>query len=85
MNIDQSYSPSKSLTDWTNEPTLEQLKRDYTDARTEADNQVSKVDTWLDNLHIKGKTKLPKQKTAYEIRLSLVGSEMCIRDRFIPV
>ena len=23
-----------------------------------------------------------KQKTAYEIRLSLVGSEMCIRDRF---
>ena len=24
-----------------------------------------------------------KQKTAYEIRLSLVGSEMCIRDRII--
>ena len=23
-----------------------------------------------------------KQKTAYAIRLSLVGSEMCIRDRF---
>ncbi len=23
-----------------------------------------------------------KQKTAYEIRLSLVGSEMCIRDRW---
>jgi len=23
-----------------------------------------------------------KQKTAYEIRLSLVGSEMCIRDSF---
>ena len=26
-----------------------------------------------------------KQKTAYEIRLSLVGSEMCIRDRYIIV
>src|SRR5660397_283148 len=25
-----------------------------------------------------------KQKTAYEIRLSLVGSEMCIRDRTMP-
>jgi len=25
-----------------------------------------------------------KQKTAYEIRLSLVGSEMCIRDRVTP-
>ena len=24
-----------------------------------------------------------KQKTAYEIRLSLVGSEMCIRDRVL--
>src|SRR5660397_177264 len=23
-----------------------------------------------------------KQKTAYDVRLSLVGSEMCIRDRF---
>ena len=23
-----------------------------------------------------------KQKTAYDIRLSLVGSEMCIRDRY---
>jgi len=26
-----------------------------------------------------------EQKTAYEIRLSLVGSEMCIRDRYYPV
>ncbi len=26
-----------------------------------------------------------KQKTAYEIRLSLVGSEMCIRDRTTSV
>ena len=26
-----------------------------------------------------------KQKTAYEIRLSLVGSEMCIRDRINSV
>ena len=25
-----------------------------------------------------------KQKTAYDIRLSLVGSEMCIRDRYCP-
>ena len=29
----------------------------------------------------KDKAKNDKQKTAYEIRLSLVGSEMCIRDR----
>ena len=26
-----------------------------------------------------------KQKTAYEIRLSLVGSEMCIRDRSFDI
>ncbi len=25
-----------------------------------------------------------KQKTAYEFRLSLVGSEMCIKDRSLP-
>ena len=26
-----------------------------------------------------------KQKTAYEMLRSLVGSEMCIRDRFTPI
>ncbi len=25
-----------------------------------------------------------EQKTAYEVRLSLVGSEMCVRDRPVP-
>ena len=31
----------------------------------------------------KPKTHTLKQKTAYEIMPSLVGSEMCIRDRFV--
>ncbi len=30
---------------------------------------------------VKGVCCLFKQKTAYEMRLSLVGSEMCVRER----
>ena len=35
--------------------------------------------------HSKGTTTLVfcKQKTAYEIKYGVVGSEMCIRDRFV--
>ena len=41
------------------------------------------VNKWYGEYHALRDVSLTvKQKTAYEIRLSLVGSEMCIRDRF---
>ena len=47
---------SKPLVDWKNPPTLENLKRDYTEAKPVHDEQVSKITTWLDNLHVRNKT-----------------------------
>ena len=47
-------SKSTSLTDWSNPPTLKQLKQDLTDGNTNHQTQVSKVDTWKDNLNCKG-------------------------------
>jgi hypothetical protein len=38
------------------------LKRDLTEARSSHDTHVSRIDTWLDNLHIRGAAKHKKQK-----------------------
>ncbi|WP_027854447.1 portal protein [Marinobacterium litorale] len=42
------------LTSWEKQPSIIDLKRDYEDAKIEADKQIGKIDTWLDNLHVRG-------------------------------
>ena len=62
-NEDQDVGEDKegvTLTDWENPPTLADLKQDYTDARSDQDLQVSKIDTWLDNLNVRGAAKIKK-------------------------
>lgn len=67
-------NPSK-LTQWDNEPTLSQLKQDYEDAKVEADRQVEKIDRWLDNLHVRGTARLPKQKNRSNIQPKLIRKQ----------
>lgn len=50
--------------EWTNAPTVMQLKQDLLEAKPAHDAQVSKIDEWLDNLRITGKA-IPKTKTGY--------------------
>ena len=61
----------KPLTDWKMEPKLAELKRDFEDARSYHDAQVSKIDGWLDNLNCTGSAKinLPKGKSQIQPRL----------------
>lgn len=49
---------SKPLTKWKKEPTIRELKQDYEDARSYHDSQVSKIDTWVDNLNCTGSAKI---------------------------
>ena len=49
------------LTDWANEPSVEDLKQDYTEAQSAHALQVSKIDTWLDNLLIRGSAVITKK------------------------
>lgn len=37
----------KNITDWANEPTVDQLKQNYTDAQDEHQKQVTKIDAWI--------------------------------------
>ena len=46
---------SNPLTDWSNEPSILDLKQDITDAKSDTDAHKVKVDVWLDNLNITGK------------------------------
>lgn len=50
--------------EWTKAPTVMQLKQDLMDAKQAHDAQVTKIDTWLDNLRITGKA-IPKTKEGY--------------------
>ena len=59
---DEAQAKPASFTNWVNEPTIESLKQDYTDASSDHDTQVLKIGGWLDNLNITGKTKREKEK-----------------------
>jgi len=62
VEIDSDGTHVKQFTDWPNEPTVENLKQDYTDARSDHDHHVSKVERWLDNLNVTGGAKKKKIK-----------------------
>jgi len=59
---DQSDENSPRLTKWANEPTLKDFADDYTNATPARNAQISKVNTWLDNLNIEGAAKITKVK-----------------------
>lgn len=49
---------SKPLVDWGNPPTVENLKADLLEATPYQQEHVSKITTWLDNLHVEGSAKV---------------------------
>lgn len=53
---------TESLTDWKNEPELEDLKNDLKQAMTSHDYQVSRIRHWKDLLEVKGSAAPPKLK-----------------------
>ena len=66
---------SPKLTDWENEPTLEELKQNYTDAKEDHSLHLTKVTTWLDNLNITGSAKIDKKKGRSSIVPKLIRKQ----------
>lgn len=50
----ETEASSVTLTDWDNPPTVRDLKQDYEAASAEHSLQVSKINTYLDNLNVTG-------------------------------
>lgn len=53
---------SEPLTEWENEPTCQDLKKDLQEAEPHHDLHVQQVNTWLDNLNVTGSARIPKVK-----------------------
>jgi hypothetical protein len=53
-----SQLEAKPLTNWKQPPTIAELKQDLMDAKPIHDSQVTKINTWLDNLNVTGKAKV---------------------------
>ena len=66
---------NKPLTDWSNEPSILDLKQDLTDAKSDVQAHISDVDVWLDNLNITGKAVVDNGKGRSNIVPKLIRKQ----------
>jgi len=62
FEIERDSQELPKLTDWDNEPTVMQLKKDLEEATPHHETHVSNVNKWLDNLNVTGSAKIVKVK-----------------------
>lgn len=62
LDMDQLLHTAEPLTDWENEPRIEDLKQDLEEASQHHDAHVIDVNRWLDNLNVTGQAVRPKIK-----------------------
>lgn len=72
MQQQQSPELGQKLTDWKNEPTLLQVKRDLEAAKPSHNTQVSRVKTWNDMLHVRGASRPAKVKGRSSVQPKLI-------------
>lgn len=65
----------KELTDWTNPPTIAQLKQDLQDGRNVHNGQEIKVREYLDDLHVTGKAKPKAAKGKSQVQPKLIRKQ----------
>lgn len=61
---EEQSEQSDWLPKWANKPTLMDMKRNYRESKSHRDTQVSKIDEWLDNYHVRGKAQ-PKAPAGF--------------------
>lgn len=72
MENDFSQVTQTKLTNWANEPKLEDLKQNLSDAKPSHDEWVSKIKRWNDLLDVKGSAVPPKIKGKSSVQPRLV-------------
>jgi len=70
-----SPTPSTIKTGWENEPKVSDLKSDYTNALSDTQDHITKVDRWLDNLHITGSAKIKTGKNRSQMQPKLIRKQ----------
>jgi len=69
------YEAPPKLTDWENEPRVEDLKSDFMEADQHHQAHVQDVERWLDNMHITGTAKRPKIKGRSTVQPKLIRKQ----------
>jgi hypothetical protein len=65
----------ESFTEWANEPSVRDFKQDYTDASSDRDDHIGKIDTWLANLNVTGAAKQKKRAGRSSITPKLIRKQ----------
>ncbi|WP_038345662.1 hypothetical protein [Acinetobacter sp. A47] len=65
----------RGLTDWAKEPRLQDLKLDLQEAQANHTNHIGRVDTWLDNLFVRGAAKVSGGKGRSQIVPKLIRKQ----------
>ncbi|WP_244832402.1 hypothetical protein [Caballeronia sp. TF1N1] len=64
--------PVKKLTKWAKEPTIADLRGDFDAAKPSHDAQVTRINAWLDQLHVTGSAKPKKIKGRSAVQPKLI-------------
>lgn len=63
------------LTNWKNQPSLVDLKRDFEDAKHHHNIHMEKVRRWLDNLNVEGTAKIQSKKGTSSVQPKLIRKQ----------
>lgn len=66
---------TSKLTEWENEPSVNDLKKNIDDAATDQDSHLLNVDRWLSNLHVTGAAKPPKVEGHSSVQPKLIRKQ----------
>lgn len=73
--LDMEEATASYLPDWENIPSIADLEKDKTSAQSDHSHQVSKINHWLDNLHVRGKAKLKKKANRSSVQPKLIRKQ----------
>jgi hypothetical protein len=73
--VSQSSKDAKPLVDWPKAPTIRDLKADLEAAKPFHDQQVTKIEGWLDNLHVRNGAKVKPKPGSSGITPKLIRKQ----------
>lgn len=75
MDLDEVTPDDKWKVNWKTPPKLADLKLDYQEANMVHEAQCSKIDEWLDNMHVRGKAVVKTAKNSSKIVPKLIRKQ----------
>ena len=72
---EESMEEVAPLTNWSNAPTLKDLKQDFNDAKADHGTIVAEIDTWIDNLRVEGSAKPKKRDNRSSVQPKVIRKQ----------